>query len=196
MRLDTSGLHVGRFSASAGALFAAALLLYTGGTLVLRLCLLAATLHELGHLLMCWLLAVPVCGFRLTLLGAVLELDGRCQSGGEECLVALAGPLANLLTGLAVLRIPIDYEMRCLFAGASVMLALFNLLPVQPLDGSRVLHGAVSFGGLERADRVTAVVSHLAGLFLFIPGICFAIQGSVSLLFIVLWLAAAERKRC
>jgi Zn-dependent protease len=64
--------------------------------------------------------------------------------------VALAGPMMNLLLALAaamamtvllkadVNSIPV-YEFLLLFISINVFLAVFNLIPIPPLDGSRLL---------------------------------------------------------
>ena len=52
----------------------------------------AAAIHELGHWVMLRLLGAKVTGFRLNVLGAVLETDSRRLSYGGELAAVLAGP--------------------------------------------------------------------------------------------------------
>lgn len=66
-------------------------------------------------------------------------------------MVAAAGPLSNILLAIIVavpvrLGVPVPGLLRLLIVMASVniSLALFNLLPVPPLDGSSVLIGILS----------------------------------------------------
>lgn len=197
MRLHFSrrGIKIGRLSCSAGCLFALALLLYRGCGPVLGLSLLSAALHELGHLAACAWLRIPVEELRLTLVGAVLEVGGRCQSGLEEFLTALAGPFANLLTAAVALRLPLPMEQRYLLIGVSVMLAVFNLLPVIPLDGSRALHGILStLLPLAYADWWSRRISELIGMGLFVPGVLLAARGNISLLVLTIWLMFSRRE--
>ena len=56
---------------------------------------------------------------------------------GAEALCALAGPAANLLCAGLFLRILPE------FAGVSLALGAFNLLPIFPLDGGRLLRLAL-----------------------------------------------------
>lgn len=63
-------------------------------------------------------------------------------------LVAVAGPAANLVlaVGCAAAHVVSDGVVRTVLAGAvqlNLLLAFFNLLPVPPLDGSRVLDALV-----------------------------------------------------
>ncbi|MEM5778760.1 MAG: hypothetical protein QXD43_01100 [Candidatus Aenigmatarchaeota archaeon] len=55
--------------------------------------------------------------------------------------ISLAGPLTNIIVGLAALAVSLFYPLNffLILAEISLFLALFNLLPLFPLDGSKVL---------------------------------------------------------
>jgi len=56
--------------------------------------------------------------------------------------VALAGPATNIvIAGMASLLLPIDRNFFSLMIIVNLFLAIFNLLPIPPLDGSRVMAG-------------------------------------------------------
>lgn len=77
--------------------------------------------------------------------------------------VALAGPLSSLALALAcagVYRVA-PHPLLASAAQLNVLLALFNLLPIPPLDGSRVVEGL-----LPRALRPTWDAIASAGPFL------------------------------
>ena len=102
----------------------------------------AVAVHEAGHILAIRALGGRIESLRLTGVGAVLRTRraGLC-SYREECLVALAGPLASLLLALGAgtwARV-FGGADAYLLTGISLALGVFNLLPAGPLDGGRVL---------------------------------------------------------
>ena len=104
--------------------------------------LLAAALHEGGHLAALAAFGVPVEGVRLGAMGAVIHARGAARlSYGRELCVTLAGPAVNLVCAplLAALSVRLGWDWGLLFAGAHAVLGAYNLLPVAPLDGARSL---------------------------------------------------------
>lgn len=154
------------------------------------LSLAAAALHEGGHLLACRMVSVPVLRLRLTCCGGEL-IPLRHLEGREECLVAMAGPAVNLLlsAGFAAFA---DEEQWAVFSGVNLILGLFNLLPMLPLDGGRILHGILSCI-MKRGDATQALLlfSNCLLIMGLLPAVYLAMLGNMSLLMVVgcLWFA-------
>lgn len=145
---------------------------------------LAALLHELGHALALWALGRPPRSLRLNALGASLEL-GDGLSYPQELLSAAAGPAVSLLCAWLGAG-----SGHYLFAGVSLTLGLFNLLPVPPLDGGRIFGAACAL--LLPAPTALAVVRWTAvgtaGLALGLALAAFPRLGGVTLPLTALWL--------
>ncbi len=148
--------------------------------------LLAAAVHEAGHLLAARLLRIPLGELRLDLLGAQLSVDGRLLTYGEEWALCAAGPTFSLL--LAALLAPLWkpggfwLELSC----ASLLLGLLNLLPIRNFDGGRMLSALLAFlFGEQCAERVLWGCSVAAVLFLWSVAVYLLLRSGngISLLF-------------
>jgi stage IV sporulation protein FB len=111
----------------------------------LALYLSAVLLHEAGHLLTLTLFRVGIRSVDLSLTGASIQMDSDLISYKKEILIALSGPLANLLgCGLSVLLLRSEFcrEGMLLFF-SNALLCLFNLIPLESLDGGRALYALI-----------------------------------------------------
>src|SRR5437762_11799781 len=73
-------------------------------------------------------------------VGAFVAMHGRPRDAGVEARVAIAGPIVGSLGAWAALGARLALEQRLLVAlgHTAVLLNLFNLVPVPPLDGGRI----------------------------------------------------------
>ncbi|PWI42183.1 M50 family metallopeptidase [Streptomyces sp. ICBB 8177] len=178
------------------------------GALLLTASLL---LHETAHALTARRFGVRVDDITVWGLGGVTRM-GRPSTPGGELMVALAGPLASLVTGgVAValgfgVREALGWEVPAavlVWTGwLNGLLAAFNLLPAAPLDGGRVLRAAVWWrgGDRERAEHVAGRAGQGAGLALAAAGFAMVVYGYDSGLWLALvglfvWSAAIAEVR-
>ncbi len=115
--------------------------LYLAGALLLLplRCLLAftvaATVHELSHILMLRILRIRIYTVEFGVFGARIET--ACMSPWQELPCALAGPIS----GFALL---LFFRWMPLTAIFGIFQSLYNLLPVYPGDGGRILHSCAN----------------------------------------------------
>lgn len=140
-----------------------------GGTpwlwgLALAIALFASVLvHELAHSLYAVSHGGRVRSITLHMVGGVSELAAPPRS---EAVMALAGPVTSLALGgvlVALSRLAAGAGLpNAAFAlfhlgQLNVILGVFNLLPAFPMDGGRILRGALARRlGLARATRIAA----------------------------------------
>ena len=165
--------------------------------------LLAAALHECGHLLALRAFHVPVEGLHLSAFGAVIHARGaRRLSYGRELIVTLAGCGMNLVCGFltALFALQVSWENGFVLAGAHLLLCAFNLLPVPPLDGAHALCLAVSslFGPIA-GDRTAVLAGAIVSLALLGAALYFSVcrRGGVLFLFasLALFIRAVSQLR-
>lgn len=157
----------------------------------------AAALHEIGHIGAALLMGGQLECLRLSVVGA--ELKFRYQSiltYRGEVLIALTGPTCNLAAGLLLMWAGFYFP-----AAISFGLGLFNLLPIYPLDGGRVLCAVVSACcGPARAELITDISSAVLVGFILGSGIVVAANyANWLLLVLAAWLllgALNKQKIC
>lgn len=128
----------------------------------------AAAVHELGHVAAVKALGGRVASLRLTGVGAVIRPQRpRLFSYWEECLVALAGPAASFLLALGAAAWGRHFGGgdAYLLAGVSLAFGMFNLLPVGPLDGGRILRALTNrWAGPDAGEKVCGGLTKVLAL--------------------------------
>ena len=148
--------------------------------------LLACAVHELGHVAAALAFGGRTKRLSLTLVGAELSFSYQAPlTYGQDSLVALAGPAANLLLGGMFFALG-----RHLPAVLSLGVGAFNLLPILPLDGGRILYGLLADKlDPDWADRfLTAAAGCLVGLLAGAGVIAAVHYANITLLLTALWL--------
>ena len=113
--------------------------------------LLAAAVHELGHVTALSLMGKPPDQLSLSFLGA--NMDVPALSYGQAALAYASGPLFSMILSL---YLPICPALGLM----SLALGLFNLLPICGLDGSGILVSLLSMHfAPETAQRTARIVS-------------------------------------
>ena len=117
------------------------LLLYFDASGFLRLGLLAAVLHELGHILVYCIQQRHLPVIEVTMTGFCMHTAGERLSTRQRLVLAAAGPAVNfLLAGVWTLRLAQTATIRgSAFWAANLLTGLFNLLPIPPLDGAQMV---------------------------------------------------------
>jgi len=137
-------------------------------------------LHEVGHAFAAQMVGVEVKSIVVWLLGGLTNLAYKPEKPAHNFFVYAAGPLMNMLLAFlcvaayiltAMLFLPFSKDPQTyiwiqtfqnLFfslAIVNLILALFNLIPVYPLDGGNIFHAAMEWlFGKTNADRITLVV--------------------------------------
>ncbi len=109
------------------------------------------TLNPLAHIDVIGLIMLFFAGFGWAKPVPVNPYNLRGDMRRSLLLVSVAGPAANLVLaflgavalGLGAWQIPVARDIFSEIIRINVVLAVFNLLPIPPLDGSKILAGVL-----------------------------------------------------
>jgi stage IV sporulation protein FB len=134
--------------------------------------------HELWHVFVAKSNGLKVHEIELLPYGGVAKIDGLVgKEGNLEVKVALAGPLSNFFLALmiaAALHWGWFYHPLAYFIFIyNLLIGLFNLLPVLPLDGGRILRGCLAnyWGVLSTTVWIARLGQGIALLMIALGGV-------------------------
>jgi Zn-dependent protease len=168
-------LKVGKVGLAAGSMAAYA---YMFTWQFAALIMVSLFIHESGHV---W--AMKRCGLKtkgiyfLPFIGGAAVADEAFRSRKEEAFIALMGPVWGLALslGTAVAYLVTENPLFAAAAAWIAMVNLFNLLPVNPLDGGRVfksitfsMRSIVGLIYLAFGIVITGYIILKAGIWLFV----------------------------
>ena len=129
--------------------------------------MLALFLHELAHLLVATKRGYSLKIARLSMFGLTLDLNEKIEDK-DQFAINIAGPIFNLLLCLVCVAsywiFPLSYQYLNMFCFANLTLAIFNLLPIYPLDGGKIFYGIVKN---EKVFKWTSLLIKLVGVLIF-----------------------------
>src|SRR6202011_4558669 len=139
-----------------------------GRVLFILLLFVCVVLHEFGHAFAAKAYGINTPDITLLPIGGVARLERIPEEPKQELVIAIAGPLVNVLIALCLfafvgLRGSMGQEviegsdLLAQLLVVNVWLVLFNLLPAFPMDGGRVLRALLATRmSYARATQIAA----------------------------------------
>lgn len=149
------------------------IMIYFGEGLLYFCCTITVILHEFGHAFVGKSMGYKLNTISLMPYGASLSGNNAPFKPKDEIKIALAGPLVNLLIILTITSLwwflPSSFSFTQDFYYANVSTILYNLLPIFPLDGGRVLLGLLSIKKPRKtAFKITKVIGFIVVGLIFV----------------------------
>jgi stage IV sporulation protein FB len=152
------------------------------GIIFICLVFLCVLLHEFGHALAARRYGINTPDITLLPIGGLARLDRMPEKPGEELVVAIAGPLVNVvIAALLAPFVPVvmmNAEVLEHFGFglipqlfiANCILVLFNLIPAFPMDGGRILRAFLAM----RMDyaKATNIAATIGQTLAFVGALC------------------------
>ena len=109
-------------------------------------------LHEIGHLLAGLMVGMkPILikimpfGFSISFKDDINGWNHKILKGNlmtlKRIIVAFAGPLTNIILIFIFLNMNLPEEQKKMILFSNLIIILFNMLPIYPLDGGRIIKG-------------------------------------------------------
>ena len=169
-------------------------------------------IHELGHVLMGIVLGLKIEKIEIMPMGLsvsfklnIEDFNKKIQKGSilqlKKIAIAIAGPLTNLIMLLIVLNTDMNLKIVSneILAYANILIMLFNLLPIYPLDGGRIFKELIQiFEGSIKAKiyirkiskAVVIIVTMLASI-----GILYLKNIAIFFIIIYLWIIVIKENK-
>ena len=169
-------------------------------------------IHELGHVLMGLIMGLKVEKIEIMTLGLSVsfkinadDYNKKIKKGNilqlKKIAIAAAGPLTNLIMLLVVLHTNINLKIVSneILAYANILIMLFNLLPIYPLDGGRILKAILQIfeGSIKSKIYIRKISKAVIILITMIASVAVIYLKNIGVFFIIiyLWVIVVKENR-
>ena len=160
-------------------------------------------IHELGHLIIGLILKMKVeklevlpYGFSISFKINLQDINKKIGNGNilelKKIVVALSGPIVSLIIALIYLNFEPIYLNKTDIIYSNILIALFNLIPIYPLDGGRIINGIlyIKYGSIK-SQILTEKISYITMIILTIISsisVYYFKNIAIFLICIILWM--------
>ena len=164
-------------------------------------------IHELGHLIIGLILKLKLEKLEILPYGVTVsfkiniqDLNKKIGKGNilelKKIVIALAGPIVSLIIALIYLNYDPIYLNKTDIVYSNILIAIFNLLPVYPLDGGRIINGIlhIKYGNIK-AQILTDKISYIMMIILTIISsiaVYYFKNIAIFLICIILWMIVLQ----
>ena len=126
--------------------------------------MLFAFIHELGHMIAGIVLRLKPKSLSLMPFGISITFETygyKKLIEIKKIMLAFAGPFVNFIIVIIAIILNIDYNIKEMIIYSNFLIAIFNLIPLYPLDGGRILKGIIKIKKSEmETDEIINKISN------------------------------------
>ena len=127
--------------------------------------MLFAFIHELGHMIAGIILKLKPKALSLMPFGISITFETygyKKLIEIKKIMLAFAGPLTNFIIAIITILLHINTNLKEMIIYSNLLIAFFNLIPLYPLDGGRILKGIIRLKKSEiKADEIINKISNI-----------------------------------
>lgn len=164
---------------------------------IYALIMIFSILHEIGHLLAGLIIGMKAEKIEIMPFGVSIcfkinpsDYNKKIKNGNKmqlkKMIIAIAGPLTNFVIIMLALNIKIREEIIY----TNLLLMLFNLLPIYPLDGGRIVKCMLHIlYGKKKSEKFIIIISKINIMILtFIASIMILYVKNIAIVIIIVFL--------
>ena len=134
--------------------------------------LVALLLHEIFHIIAARVIFQEKLRVVFQPTGFVGRWKDYQPNKWKQCIIFTFGPLGNLLCAAIIIIIPLHWAGKAELVKANLVIGLFNLIPLYPMDGGSILLVLLySKVGSKKANIIMKGISRTLRTILFLTGL-------------------------
>ncbi len=159
------------------------------GAFTSSLLFLSVLLHELAHSFVAMGEGLKVRDITLFFLGGMANLEKECPTSKGSLKIAISGPFVSLLLAFLMILLSKNLSVSNLIlsnlfkqvGSLNLLIGVFNLLPIMPLDGGVILKSLIWYftGSKIVGIKVAIVSAKLISFLAIFVGILSLIRGDI-----------------
>lgn len=120
-------------------------------------------IHELGHAIAGISLGLKIKDLTIMPFGFKIAFkNNRKKEKVKKMVIALAGPFVNLI----IMILAIIFRLHTSIIYSNLIIAVFNLIPIYPLDGGRALKSIIQI--ITSSQKTNAVINKISNITIII----------------------------
>lgn len=166
-------------------------------------------LHEIGHIVMGLMLKMKLKKIEILMIGFTMEFKLKAKDymrkigrGNmlilKKMIICIAGPAVNMAIVVSAMFFEYGKYVESIVY-SNMILMMFNMLPIYPLDGGRIIKYIVHMiRGKNSANEITRRISYLTALLITVIMLCVIIYNqnvSILLSVLMLWIIVTKEEK-
>ena len=147
-----------------------------------------ALIHELAHMSAGILLKLKPKTLEIQPFGIGIIFESFENTEKNKIIIAIAGPTISII--MAIIFSFIEIKAKEIIVNSNIILAIFNLIPIYPLDGGRILKSIIKMNNQEqKAEEIMNKISNTLMIILTaVSSILILIYKNIGLFIIIIYL--------